>query len=170
MRKLYEIRSDIMAAIEYMIYGEESAINPPSILEDLEVEAEEKIKNCFWAVNHLAAEAAEADVIIKNAQDFKAKRLAAIDRIEADIKITMEVMGIDKINTPDCRVTLGAPTAKVDVVDEKLIPVEYMRVIPESKAPDKVGILKLLKTGVKIAGVELGYGEPRLTYPKIKGE
>jgi hypothetical protein len=79
-------------------------------------------------------------------------------------------MGIDKINTPDCRVTLGAPSPKVEVLDEKQIPAEYMRVIPETRAPDKAGLLKLLKTGVTIAGVKLGFGEPRLTYPKIKGE
>lgn len=167
MRKLYEIRSDISAAIDHIIYGEEAPATP---LEDLEIEAGEKIKNCFWAVNKLQAETAEADVIIKNAQAYKAARLAAIDRIEADIKITMEVMGIDKINEPDCRVTLGAASQKVEITDGRLIPVEFLRIIPEVKEPNKVEILKALKAGTIIPGAEIGYGEPRLTYPKIKGE
>lgn len=170
MRKLYEIRDDIQKAIDYMIYGDEAPATP---LEDLEVEATEKIKACFHATNHLYAEVAEADLIIKNAEDFKKKRLAAIERIEADVKITMEVMGIKKIDEPDCRITIQAGRQFVEIVDESKIPVCYMRTIPERQEPDKamlLNILKQLKEGEHIEGVKLGTGNPILKYPKIKGE
>lgn len=168
MRKLFEIRADIQAAIEDMIYQdpEVARIN----IEDLEVEAEEKIRNCYWAIAGLNAQVAEAELVIKQAQDFKKKREEAIARIEADIKLTMEVSGLEKIDRPDCRITLGKPSPKVEVINEALIPAEWLRIIPEKKEPNKVEILKALKNGVKIEGVDLGYGEPRLTYPKLKGE
>lgn len=172
MRKLYEIREDIMQAIDQIINGagtEEEAAGSHD-LENLEIEATEKVRNCFWAINKLNAESAEADVVIKNAQAYKMAREKAIDRIEADIKITMEVMGIEKINEPDCRVTLGASGPRAEITDMALIPMEFVRVIPESREPNKAEILKALKANVVVPGAEIRFGEPRLTYPKIKGE
>lgn len=170
MRKLYEIRSDIISAIERMlsetIDPTEDQASGPS-LEELEIEAEEKLVNCAWAIAKLEAESAEADIIIKNAQAYKAARTKAIDRIEADMKITMEVTGIEKIDRPDCRVTLGSAREKADVFDESLLPDEYIRI---KKEPAKTDILNALKLGKEIPGARIGYGERSLRYPKIKGE
>ncbi len=167
MRKLYEIRDDIQKAIDYMIYGDEAPATP---LEDLEIEAAEKIKNCFHVVNHLEAEMAEADIIIKNAQEYKKARAAAIERIEADIKITMEVMGLKKIDEPDCRITIQPGRERVEILDASKIPVCFLRIIPETKEPDKVNILKALKAGEAVDGVQISIGDPILKYPKLKGE
>jgi len=167
MRKLYEIRDDIQKAIDYMIYGDEAPATP---LEDLEIEAAEKIKNCFHVVNHLEAEIAEADIIIKNAQEYKKARTAAIERIEADIKITMEVMGLKKIDEPDCRITIQPGRERVEILDASKIPACFLRIIPETKEPDKVNILKALKAGEAVDGVQIGIGDPILKYPKLKGE
>ena len=167
MRKLYEIRDDIQKAIDYMIYGDEAPATP---LEDLEIEAAEKIKNCFHVVNHLEAEMAEADIIIKNAQEYKKARAAAIERIEADIKITMEVMGLKKIDEPDCRITIQPGRERVEILDASKIPVCFLRIIPETKEPDKVNILKALKAGEAVDGAQIGIGDPILKYPKLKGE
>ena len=167
MRKLYEIRDDIQKAIDYMIYGDEAPATP---LEDLEIEAAEKIKNCFHVVNHLEAEMAEADIIIKNAQEYKKARAAAIERIEADIKITMEVMGLKKIDEPDCRITIQPGRERVEILDASKIPVCFLRIIPETKEPDKVNILKALKAGEAVDGAQISIGDPILKYPKLKGE
>ena len=167
MRKLYEIRDDIQKAVNYMIYGDEAPATP---LEDLEIEAAEKIKNCFHVVNHLEAEMAEADIIIKNAQEYKKARAAAIERIEADIKITMEVMGLKKIDEPDCRITIQPGRERVEILDASKIPVCFLRIIPETKELDKVNILKALKAGEAVDGAQIGIGDPILKYPKLKGE
>lgn len=167
MRKLYEIRDDIQKAIDYMIYGDEAPATP---LEDLEIEAAEKIKNCFHVVNHLEAEMAEADIIIKNAQEYKKARAAAIERIEADIKITMEVMGLKKIDEPDCRITIQPGRERVEILDASKIPVCFLRIIPETKEPDKINILKALKAGEAVDGAQISIGDPILKYPKLKGE
>lgn len=166
MRKLYEIRNDIWAAVEYMIFGEEMEETPPPI-EDIEIEATEKIRNCVWAINRLSAEEAEADLVIKQAQAYKKKRTEAIARIKDDIKLTMEVMGLDKIDEPDCKASLGKPKPVVEILDKSIIPDEYMRIKSE---PNKTEILTALKNGVTIEGVKLGLGQPSLTIPKIKGE
>lgn len=166
MRKLHEIRGDILSAIERMLDPEMIEATEHD-LESLDIEAEEKIVNCSWAITRLEAEAAEADVIIKNAQAYKAARIKAVERIEADIKITMEVMGVEKIDRPDCRVTLGSSREKADVFDEGLLPEEYVRV---KREPAKTDILAALKLGVEIPGARLGYGERSLRYPKLKGE
>ena len=167
MRKLYEIRDDIQKAIDYMIYGDEAPATP---LEDLEIEAAEKIKACFHIVHHLEAEMAEADIIIKNAQEYKKARAAAIERIEADIKITMDVMGLKKIDEPDCRITIQPGRERVEILDASKIPVCFLRIIPETKEPDKVNILKALKAGEAVDGAQIGIGDPILKYPKLKGE
>jgi len=168
MRKLHEIRADIISAIDQMLLDpvEAEEITGPT-LEELDIEAEEKIVNCAWAIARLEAEAAEADIIIKNAQAYKAARNKAIERIEADIKVTMEVMGLDKIDRPDCRVTLGSAREKADVFDETLLPDEYVRI---KREPAKTDILNALKLGREIPGAKIGYGERSLQYPKIKGE
>lgn len=168
MRKLYEIRQDVMDAVASMIYGDEVPVT--TSLEDLEIEASEKIRNCFFVINRLKAEQAEADIIIKNAEAYKKARTAAIERIEADVKVTMEVVGLDKIDDPDCRVTLGKASQFVEVLDARLIPDTYCRIVPETKAPDKKAIMDALKAGCPIPGVKIGTGERSLTYPKIKGE
>lgn len=169
MRKLHEIRSDILCAIENMVWGDATDNPPPDALtlEELEIEAEEKLVNCSWAIARLEAEQAEADIIIKNAQAYKSLRTKAIDRIEADMKITMEVMGIDKINRPDARITLGKARERVEILDEKLIPQEFLRIKTE---PAKTDILKALQSGKEIPGTALGFGERSLLYPKLKGE
>jgi len=169
MRRMFEIRADLAAAIDYMVYGDEVE-KPPIDLEDIEIEAEEKIKACFHAINRLSAEAAEADVIINQAQAYKKKRLNAIERIENDMRFTMEMMGLEKIDEPDCRVTLIAPKDVCQITDESKIPVDYVRIVPESKTPDKVKILAALKAGTEIPGATLGLGKYGLKYTKIKGE
>jgi len=168
MRKLHEIRSDILFAVEKMILEAlgETPIDGLS-LEELEIEAEEKIANCSWVVARLEAEAAEADIVIKNAQAYKAARTKSIERIEADIKVTMEVMGLDKIDRPDCRVTLGSARERAEILDENLLPDEYMRI---KKEPAKTDILNALKAGKEIPGAKIGYGERSLRYLKLKGE
>lgn len=168
MRKLYEIRSDIISATENMIseiLGEAPTDGPS--LEELDIEAEEKIANCSWMVARLEAEAAEADIIIKNAQAYKSARLKSIQRIEADIKVTMEVMGIDKIERPDCRISIGAARERAEIIDENILPDEYMRI---KKEPAKTDILNALKAGKEIPGAKIGYGERSLRYLKLKGE
>lgn len=169
MRKLYEIRNDILAAIEAIIWGDDPECPAPDAvaLEELEIETEEKLVNCFWAINKLSAEVAEADVVIKSAQDYKKKRAAAIERIKADMKVTMEVMGMEKVDRPDCRITLGKPRQRAEILDESLIPEEYIKI---EKKPIKTDILNALKNGLEIPGCKIGFGEPSLSFPKIKGE
>lgn len=168
MRKLREIRSDIMESIESIMLGEELPLGLN--LEELDIEAEEKLVNCSYAISKLQAEIAEADLVIKTAAEYKAARAKAVDRITQDMKMTMEVMCIDKIDRPDCRITLGKARDTCNIVNTALIPKQYMKQIPASEQPIKADLLRDLKAGIAIPGVEKGSSERGLTYPKLKGE
>ena len=168
MRKLYEIRTDIADSIEFMISGEEEVENPPPPLEDLDIEAEEKIKNCVLAINSLKGDVAEAKPMLETILAYIKKREDAVSKIEDDIRLTMEVMLIDKIDDPICKVSLGK-ASQVVKINEKEIPQEYKKLVPESYKPfTKTEYKKLITSGKEIPGVELVDGKRKLTYPKFK--
>ena len=168
MRKLHEIRSDILFAVEKMIL--EALGETPSdglSLEELEIEAEEKIVNCSWWLPDSKQKPPRPTSLLKMLKPTKPPETKSIERIEADIKVTMEVMGLDKIDRPDCRVTLGSARERAEILDENLLPEEFLRI---KKEPAKTDILNALKAGKEIPGAKIGYGERSLRYLKLKGE
>lgn len=95
---------------------------------------------CIAHIKHTMAE----NACIKAREDELAKARKAnekrVERIEDMLKEMMRLTGAHKLKSPDD--TFGATfypwrDKSVEIVDEKAIPPEYTRLIPESRVPDK---------------------------------
>lgn len=76
------------------------------------------------------------------------------------LRQNMEASGIDKIECPYFKISLGAPSEVVEVVDIDLLDEKYVRLKREA---DKTVIKKDLKSGINIDGAKLSKGKSRLT-------
>ena len=168
MRALYKIRDDIQTSIDYIVNPEDYE-EPPLPLDELEIEAKEKIKNCFWAINKLRGEVLGAKPMLEAMKAYIKSREDAVAKIEDDIRFTMEVMLLEKIDDPDCKIKISAKGVEsVQITDENVIPKTFKVHVPESWKIDKNLIKKAFKEGKTVDGVKLVEGKRRLTYPKPK--
>jgi hypothetical protein len=71
--------------------------------------------------------------------------------------------GRDKLKTGLFSFSIGKPRASVQVVDLEAIPEDLLRVVPETREPDKIAIKKALDSGREVPGVCLVEGSASLT-------
>ena len=88
-----------------------------------------------------------------------ARRRKAIEnraeRLRAYLKINMERCGISKIESPYFVLSLCNNPDSVDVIDESMIPADYLREIPALYEPDKALIKKAIHDGFSVPGCAL---------------
>lgn len=165
MRKLHEINSDLMTVLEG--YLEEEDGNQLDI-HSLEIEAVEKVKACLHVCNSFRSEIIDAETTLETVKSYIAKRKKAIERIESEVLLAMELAGIQKIDDPDMKVTIPKPSMKASILDENLIPEQFIRIIPEQKKPDLTGITKALKNGESFEWAKLVPSKVSVRYKKTK--
>jgi len=164
-RTAADIRADIYTVAQEIISGKDD-ISFPLLLE----EAEEKAIACLHVLTRMHAEILEGKVHLDRAKAYIDQRKRAVERLEAEISLTLEAMGTNKIDRPDGRVTV-LPAKKVVVIDDETkIPDDFMVVIPESKRPDKKALAEILKDGIAVEGARLEDGKSGLRYDKPKGD
>ena len=119
--------------------------------------------------NQLRSEQIEAKTILETATAYIKTRATAIERIEADVKLTMEMSGIEKIDDPDLKLSIPKASLKLFVQDEKLIPASYFTTIPATLQLDKRALLADAKIAEEpIAGIILIPSKTSLKYAKPK--
>lgn len=130
-----------------------------TIADTIEAESyplEVKAQNVAYAIKNLEA-TAEA---IKAAEQEMAKRRKAIENRALNIKTylqhCMEVAGVTKIDCPHFQLAIRNNPPCVDIFEEKLIPVEFMKTPePPPPSPDKKAIAEALKAGKEVPGAML---------------
>jgi hypothetical protein len=91
------------------------------------------------------------------------RRLGAqVKRLEDYLRGCMNAAGTDKLRTPTLTASIYAGRERVEVDVDKL-PAHWMRTTTTS-TPDKVELLKLLKTGATIEGASLVRGEDSIRF------
>ena len=169
LRSNRSIRADALTIIDTLLSGEEGGDAPT--FPKVWAEAEEKLTACFHALQKLHAEALEGKQHIEVAKAFVATRNNAIDRVEAEIKMTMEFLGMNKLDRPDAKITYVSGRDKLDLDPDfsiDMVPADFVRVVPEKRELDKVAALAAVKAGTPIPGLRVGTGEPSLCYNKPK--
>jgi hypothetical protein len=105
---------------------------------------------------------AMADAIGEEAERMTARKKAAdakIASIKEYLRTNMVRASVSKIECPHFKIALRDNPPKVNVVDEKAIPIEYMVQAPvPPPAPDKKKIIEDWKQGVVVEGVEITQG------------
>lgn len=146
MSSLYEINQKILEVCDPST-GE---ITDWSAFEALQLARDDKLENiALWYKNLLsdaAAFKAEKDA-------FAAKQKAAESKAESLKNYLDSSLKGGKFKTVKVDVSYRKSTS-VEVVDESLIPAEYMRTVTTT-TPDKAEIAKALKVGEAIDGVQL---------------
>lgn len=158
MSNLYEISTS------YLVMAQELAeldLDEQTLLDTLEGEVgpvEDKARAVAAVILNLQAEAdlvkVTADKIMRRAKALQARA----DKLHYYLLINMQRTGITEIKALD-----GSFKAKlylerdssVEVFDPVLIPITFMRVIPERIEPDKVLIRKAIEDGYDVSGAKI---------------
>lgn len=143
---LYEINQGILACLD----AETGEVIAPEMLDALMMEREAKVEGVALWIKNL-----ESDVIaLKAEKDAFAEREAKTkQKIESLKKWLVNALEGQKFSTAKCAVSFRKST-KLEVVDEYLIPNEFM-VQTVTVKPDANAIKALLKNGVEVGGCRL---------------
>lgn len=149
--KLYELTDDYLNLLEVAEELDEETFQ--NTLEAIEDAIEDKVENTAFLIRNL-----EADIKTLKDEEKRLKgRRQALENKVARMKDylfeQLEKAGIDRVKRPLITVSIQNNPPSVKVIDEKLIPSNFM--IPQEPKMDKKGILERLKNGEKIPGVEL---------------
>lgn len=126
-----------------------------------ELEFNDKAVGIVHVANALSSNTVAIDDEIKR---LTARKKAIENRktqIVEYLRINMEASNITKIECPLFTITLRKGVDVVHLVDEKLLPDEYIN-IKTVISPDKREILKHLKAGEHIPGAEIAKGKTSL--------
>lgn len=160
--KLYEIANQYQQVLQLAEAGELDDQSAKDTLESISGEFSEKAKNCMMIVRQLESDGAGIKAEIDRLKALQDQNSKSVESLKDYIKIGMEAVGSDKLDLGIFKLTLKAPTKAVDVIDAALIPDDYWRVVPETKAVDKALIATMLKIGKEIPGAQLVDGKRAL--------
>ncbi|MED5052672.1 siphovirus Gp157 family protein [Anoxybacillus rupiensis] len=149
--KLYELAQSYAQLMEMAEEMESDAL--VDTLESLQEAIEDKAENVAKLIKNL-----EADVkVIKEEEQRLAERRRAIeskvDKLKTYLQEQLETAGLQKVKRPTITVSIQNNPPSVDVIDETLIPADFL--IPQPAKVDKKSILERLKNGEAIPGVTL---------------
>lgn len=155
---LYEIKSEIAAAIESMfdtVNEETGEVDAGTVerLESLQAEKSEKIENCGLYLKNIDSEIAALDAEIKKLTARKKTKENKRDRLKEYVKPFIEEMENKKFES--ARVVFSLRSSEsVNITDESAISAEYMKTKTET-TPDLTAIKKAIKAGAVVSGAEL---------------
>lgn len=152
--RLYEMTKSYAELLEMAEVMEEAVFQ--DTLSAIEEAIEEKAENMAKLIRCLEADAKA----IKEEEQRLADRRKAIENKVSGIKEylqnQMEVAGLDKVKRPTITISIQANPPSVDVLDESVIPSDYM--IQVAPKIDKKAILTALKDGLIIEGCSIKQG------------
>lgn len=149
--KLYEISSEFQKVVDLIENCDEMS---PELIEQLNTVSENasaKVVNVAAYIKNLEAESASMDSYIKNMQDRQAKIDKKTENLKEYLKYNMEVLGLNKVESPEFDVSLRANSFSLDLFDQNAIPKDYLR-IKETVTISRQDIIKDLKVGCEVPG------------------
>lgn len=132
------------------------------LFEAIEDEAADKVAATAFVIQRLKADEALLD---EEAKRLKAKQQAVTkrrERLTETLKTFMETTETEKVKTPSVSVTLGKPSKRVEIEDEKKLPPQYIELVTTRKV-DRNAIKAALKAGNTVSGASLEDGKRGLT-------
>jgi len=152
---LYEIAAEYRALADNLLASD----LPDDVIRDtLEGESgalEEKVRNIAFMVRELEVQADAAKAEAKRIAEIAASHSRAAGRLMEWLKYGLETAKVEEVKAGPYTVKLKANQPSVVVDDAATIPLEFMRIVPESREPNKAEIAKAIKAGKSIAGCHL---------------
>lgn len=116
-------------------------------IEQIEIDLEEKIKNCVMMYKQHQANIQMLNTEIERLGALATKEEHAAEWLENYIAQSMLKTNKDRFDLGLFKLTLKQPTKKTNIIDESKIPSDFWVTIPESKRVDKSALLAALKLG-----------------------
>ena len=149
---LYELSADLMSLNDI-----EDVEDVEVIREIIEQQIQTKSTGIIAVVRNLESNIEAIDIEIKGLQELKRKKQNNITRLKEYTKECMEIRGVKKLETSLGNISIRKTPPSVNVLDENLIPLEYIET-KQVMSIDKKLILGDLKDGLVIPGVEIKQG------------
>ena len=153
--KLYELSTQYAQLVDMLEQAQDNIETVEAIRDTLDAitdSIEIKADNIAKVMRQLKAEKEMIDAEAKRLADRGAKLQKQHDQLKAYLFENMTMIGADKIKTALFSFTIKNNPPSVNVIDETLIPQEFIKLTPTI---DKRSILELLKDKQEIAGVAL---------------
>jgi hypothetical protein len=154
---LYEIDSkyqEVLSQIEQYAEEHDGEITDEqaNLLEAVSGERNSKIENCL---KYFKNETAKAEMIDKEIEALKKRQKAHTNHASWMKGNLAAVVGQGTKLEYSCGKISWRASSSVEIIDSKVIPESYLRIIPEQREPDKNFIKQTLKSGKEIPGVKL---------------
>lgn len=157
MRPLYEIAIEYKSLFNELLESDEITAEQLQLLDQQADNFEQKIINLSALIRNLEIEYES----IHNAINAMDKRKNALDKKIESLKkyaiSNMELCNIQAVKSPLFDVKLKKNPARVSIIEESLIPKEYIRQVVVDKV-DKKDIMEKLKLNIPVPGATLENG------------
>lgn len=159
--RLYEIANEFKAVMELAESGELPREALLDTIEAINLEFDEKAKNCLMMLKEFEGEGTKIEAELKRLEQLKQQCEKNSETLKEYLRENMQVMKRDKMDLGIFKVTLKAPSKAVEIVDEKKIPSQFWVTVPEQRKIDKASLAAELKLH-PIEGAQLVDGKRAL--------
>lgn len=160
--QLYKLANEYKKFLDLAEAGELDAQTIKDTMEALNDEFAVKAENCLMIVKQLERDSAGYQAEISRMKALQEQADKSAESLKDYVKECMASAGHDKLDLKLFKLTLKKATKAVEIVDTALIPADYWRVIPETKAVDKALISTMLKLEKDVPGAKLVDGKRAL--------
>ena len=160
MMKLYEITDGFMQLLDKQEELSEEEVK--RIGEELQVALKNKSNNIVGYYKDRKAFIEAIDTEIKRLQDYKKAVSNQVDSYKEYVKSNMEVLGLEKIETPLGKISIAKSPISVEVLDESKVPEDYKEYIETCKVDKKKIAENFKETGEIISGVQINSNNTHL--------
>ena len=152
---LYQLTNGFMQVYDAAENGEITEELAKEIQAELQTALTNKSTNIIAYYQNKQSLINGIDEEIKRFQDFKKSEKSKLDNYKEYVKNNMELLGIEKIETPVGKLTIAKSPISVEIINEDESPNEYKTIVTEIKV-DKNKIKDNFKTtGEIVAGVKI---------------
>jgi chaperonin cofactor prefoldin len=149
--KLYEISNEFQKIVDLIENCDEMTPELVEQLNSVSGDASAKVINVGAVIKNLEAESESMQVYLNNMRDRQDKVERKIESLKEYLKYHMEILKLNKVESPEFDVQLRANSFSLDLFDQALVPKEYIRV-KETVSISRADIIKDLKVGCDVPG------------------
>lgn len=160
--KLYEITDSFVEVMDKLENGELTMHEADAILTELQCALNIKSNDIIGYYLDRKTLIENIDAQIKRLQDLKRVEQNKLDRYKDYVKNSMEILGIEKIETGVGKLQIVNSPISVDILDKSKIPDEYKEVVTEVKVDKKKIADNFKETGEIVEGVRINTNNTNL--------
>ncbi len=149
--KLYEISTEFQKVVDLIENCDEMTPEIIAMLDEVSKNATDKVISVAAYIKNLEIQSKGMDDYIKAMQERQSKIDKRIESLKDYLRYNMDLLKLNKVESPEFDVQLRANQYSLDLFDQALVPKEYIRV-KETVSISRADIIKDLKVGCDVPG------------------